>query len=108
MANIWIVNAGSRPRNGDPFRTMPLNECRKRLELRHEHFRSDLGAPLNFGDRSRLPAVSGDPSVAVVEVDADEAAVAGWTPGYYVIDLSSKEAETRCAPVNPLGYEGLP
>ena len=107
MVKIWIIKVGSGQTSGDLAGTMPLQECRKRLEFDQTHFRSDLDKPLDLGRRIRLPAISRDPSVVVVEVDADEAAAARWKPGFYAIDLSSKEVVKRCAVADSLGSAAL-
>jgi hypothetical protein len=97
MAKVWMVKEGSDPARGAPWRTMPLPECREKLDLKASNFLSDLTTIPKFGDTSDPPAMFRDARFVVVQIDDAEAAQHGWKSGFYVSGLSPKEAERICA-----------
>jgi hypothetical protein len=97
MAKVWMVKEGSDPTKGGPLRTMPLAECCEKLELKTSNFLCDLTTIPKFGGTSNPPAMFRDARFVVVQIDDAEAAQQGWRSGFYVSDLSPKEAERRCA-----------
>jgi hypothetical protein len=97
MAKIWMVKEGSDPARGAPWKTMRLADCREKLGLKESDFHCDLTIIPKFGDTSNPPAMFRDARFVVVEIDKDEAAQHGWKSGFYVSDLSPKEAERRCS-----------
>ena len=95
MARVWMAQEGSRANSGGPWREMTLDECQQKLGLIPSDFKSDLADPPHFGDTTKPPAMFRDPVAVVVEVDDAEAAKHGWKPGFYVLDVSPKQAEKR-------------
>ena len=57
MAKVWMAKEGSDPTKGGPWRTMPLDECREKLDLKASNFRCDLTTIPKFGDTSDPPAM---------------------------------------------------
>jgi hypothetical protein len=98
MAKVWMVKEGSDPARGGPWRAMPLAECREKLGLKQSDFHCGLTTIPKFGDKSKPPAKFRDPVVVVVQIDNDEATEHQWQAGFYVLDISPKEAEKRCVP----------
>lgn len=97
MANVWMVKEGSDPARGAPWRVMTVAECRAMLGLQPSNFLCDLATVPKFGDTTAPPVMFRDPRFVVVQLDQVEADQSQWRPGFYVADLTPKEAERRCA-----------
>ena len=95
MATVWMAKAGSDPARGEPWREMPLTECRERFGLVPSNFCSDLAIAPKFGNTSKAAGIFADPVAVVVKVEEREAAQHHWRAGFYLLDLSPDEAKTR-------------
>jgi hypothetical protein len=97
MAKVWMAKEGLDPAKGGPWRTMPLAERCEKLGLKTSNFLCDLTTIPKFGDTGNPPAMFRDARFVVVQIDDAEAAQHGSKSGFYVSDLSPKEAERRYA-----------
>lgn len=80
---------------GAPWRVMPLAECQTKLGLQPANFLCDLTTVPKFGDTAAPPAPFRDPRFVVAQLDEAEASRVRWQAGFYLADLTPKEAERR-------------
>lgn len=81
MAKIWPAYDGFVSNTGEPWAVLPLADAIRLLELRPEHFLTDLSWRSNFGDSKQNLAWRGFPQV-VAEIGVDDR-TAEWEPGFY-------------------------
>ncbi len=96
MANVWLVKKGAEPTRGGPWRSMDVQKCVEKLDLKQSNFHSDLSKGPRFGNTDKPPAVFAGPVAVVVQIQESEAAQYQWKPGFYVLDITPREAERRC------------
>lgn len=101
MAKIWPVYEGSRPTVGEPWADLPRDDAIRVLDLKPEHFLTELSQPPKFGEVERDMTWVGYRHV-VVEVGEDEAQ-GHWRAGFYRSPLSAAEAFFRLQVRQSLG-----
>lgn len=89
MAKVWLVHEGAEPTVGRPHREIVLQDHLEQLGLK---FLSGLDRTPRFSQGSDL--VRG-PRHVVIEVEVGEASNNNLNPGFYVAQLSVREALDR-------------
>jgi hypothetical protein len=90
MPAIWLSKGDKQT---EELGNLSINECEKKLGMTKDEYVCDLANPPRFGNAVDQPAsaVSGYRYV-VVEISAPEATASGWKSGFYVVQVTPKDA----------------
>lgn len=98
MAKIWLCRDGG-PNNGGPLGERPLPWCQDKLKLKvvETNYLGDLTAPPRFGEKDDPVAPFREYRYVVVEVTEADAPPKGAKCGFYLADVTPKEAAAALA-----------
>ena len=98
MTKVWFVREGPEPTRGLPAYDLPLTDSVDRLGLSRDQWLSGPDVRPRFGDQASRVAGVSDPMYVVCELGESEAVAHRWEPGFYVLEMSPREAAGRLSP----------